>query len=336
MSDLINKILIELSKENNISIRIINANNIIIHSSNSNELLTKNEFNCSLLPLNKYVIVDDLTFFSYEYENKKYTICIDSINEELFSSLKTISLLFCNYYHINSFDVSDLLLDILKNKNYSHDIFLFIKEKYAIETKKMFLIVFDSLDITDELGLQSKISHNSISTIINFEDKTILFLFSSDNYLNYSFLDSLCETQLSNNIVVSNIFDNFNEILISYNNSCDLLKLIQFNKKPGLYFLDNYEIIKIINLISKETIFNYLERNDYISIFNKLDKQSLETIKSYYDNNFSISKTSEKLFIHRNTLIYRLEKIKNNTGFNLQNIDESIMFRIIMIMYILC
>ena len=49
-----------------------------------------------------------------------------------------------------------------------------------------------------------------------------------------------------------------------------------------------------------------------------LDQETLFTINKFFENNLNVSETSRKLFVHRNTLVYRLEKIKKLTGLDLR------------------
>ena len=49
-----------------------------------------------------------------------------------------------------------------------------------------------------------------------------------------------------------------------------------------------------------------------------LDEDTLETINKFFENNLNVSETSRKLYVHRNTLVYRLEKIKKITGLDLR------------------
>ena len=51
-----------------------------------------------------------------------------------------------------------------------------------------------------------------------------------------------------------------------------------------------------------------------------LDQETLFTINKFFENNLNVSETSRKLFVHRNTLVYRLEKIKKLTGLDLPRI----------------
>ena len=48
----------------------------------------------------------------------------------------------------------------------------------------------------------------------------------------------------------------------------------------------------------------------------------------FFENNLNVSETSRKLFVHRNTLVYRLEKIKKLTGLDLREFDHAIIFKI--------
>ena len=59
-----------------------------------------------------------------------------------------------------------------------------------------------------------------------------------------------------------------------------------------------------------------------------LDHETLFTINKFFENNLNVSETSRKLFVHRNTLVYRLEKIKKLTGLDLREFDHAIIFKV--------
>ena len=61
-----------------------------------------------------------------------------------------------------------------------------------------------------------------------------------------------------------------------------------------------------------------------------LDEDTLETINRFFENNLNVSETSRKLYVHRNTLVYRLEKIKKLTGLDLREFDHAIVFKVAM------
>lgn len=61
-----------------------------------------------------------------------------------------------------------------------------------------------------------------------------------------------------------------------------------------------------------------------------LDEDTLDTINRFFENNLNVSETSRKLYVHRNTLVYRLEKIKKITGLDLREFDHAIVFKVAM------
>ena len=59
-----------------------------------------------------------------------------------------------------------------------------------------------------------------------------------------------------------------------------------------------------------------------------LDQETLMTIQAFFENNLNVSETSRKLFVHRNTLVYRLEKIRKLTGLDLREFEHAITFKV--------
>ncbi len=58
------------------------------------------------------------------------------------------------------------------------------------------------------------------------------------------------------------------------------------------------------------------------------DEETLATINQFFDNNLNVSETSRQLYIHRNTLVYRLDKLQKMTGLDLRVFDDAITFKI--------
>ncbi len=66
---------------------------------------------------------------------------------------------------------------------------------------------------------------------------------------------------------------------------------------------------------------------DNISI-DQFDEETLTTVNKFFENNLNVSETSRQLYIHRNTLVYRLDKLQKMTGLDLRNFDDAIIFKI--------
>ncbi len=58
------------------------------------------------------------------------------------------------------------------------------------------------------------------------------------------------------------------------------------------------------------------------------DEETLMTLNKFFENNLNVSETSRQLFVHRNTLVYRIEKIQKSTGLDLRSFDDALTFKI--------
>jgi hypothetical protein len=58
------------------------------------------------------------------------------------------------------------------------------------------------------------------------------------------------------------------------------------------------------------------------------DEEAMSTISKFFDNNLNISETARQLYVHRNTLVYRLERIEKEIGLDIRKFDDAMTFRI--------
>jgi carbohydrate diacid regulator len=62
----------------------------------------------------------------------------------------------------------------------------------------------------------------------------------------------------------------------------------------------------------------------------QFDDETLSTVNKFFENNLNVSETSRQLYIHRNTLVYRLDKLYKMTNLDLRNFDDAIIFKIML------
>lgn len=62
----------------------------------------------------------------------------------------------------------------------------------------------------------------------------------------------------------------------------------------------------------------------------ELDEETLNTLNKFFENNLNVSETARQLYVHRNTLVYRIERIQESTGLNLRSFDDALTFKIAM------
>ena len=59
-----------------------------------------------------------------------------------------------------------------------------------------------------------------------------------------------------------------------------------------------------------------------------IDDEILSTVKKFFDNSLNVSETSRQLFIHRNTLVYRIEKLQKMTGLDVRVFEDALTLKI--------
>ena len=102
------------------------------------------------------------------------------------------------------------------------------------------------------------------------------------------------------------------------------------NGKGGVHSYKEYVFIKMLEDLPKHKLVEYLEllsEENAKEIFE--DPEMVETAEEFLNNSLNTSETSRKLFLHRNTLTYRLDKIERATGLNIRKFSDAITFRLI-------
>ena len=101
-----------------------------------------------------------------------------------------------------------------------------------------------------------------------------------------------------------------------------------FDDDKHIIHYDNLGIGRIIYQLPTTLCEMFLSEVFKKSPIDALDQETLDTINRFFENNLNVSETSRKLFVHRNTLVYRLEKIKKLTGLDLREFEHAIVFKV--------
>ncbi len=103
-----------------------------------------------------------------------------------------------------------------------------------------------------------------------------------------------------------------------------------FENEKSIIYYENLGLGRIIYQLPTTLCEMFLNEVFKKNPIETLDEDTLETINRFFENNLNVSETSRKLYVHRNTLVYRLEKIKKITGLDLREFDHAIVFKVAM------
>jgi len=101
-----------------------------------------------------------------------------------------------------------------------------------------------------------------------------------------------------------------------------------FDNEQSVISYDNLGIARLIYQLPTTLCDMFLKEVFKQGSIESLDSETLFTIQRFFENNLNVSETSRGLFVHRNTLVYRLEKIKKLTGLDLREFDDAIVFKV--------
>ncbi len=105
-----------------------------------------------------------------------------------------------------------------------------------------------------------------------------------------------------------------------------------YHTNRTVFVYRNLLLERFLNEVTPEMSAGYNSK-----IFNRktarlFNEEMIHTIETFFDNSLNLSETARKLYIHRNTLVYRLEKVQRTIGLDLRNFDDAVTFKMMMLL----
>ena len=149
-----------------------------------------------------------------------------------------------------------------------------------------------------------------------------------------AFAQEILKTAMAENsakllIGISSVVDNLKDLARAYKEakiSLEVGKVFDIEKPIMSY--ENLGIGRLVYQLPTTLCEIFLQEVFKKGSLNSLDRETLMTVQSFFENNLNVSETSRKLFVHRNTLVYRLEKIRKLTGLDLREFDHAVTFKV--------
>ena len=137
------------------------------------------------------------------------------------------------------------------------------------------------------------------------------------------------ELRIKTVIGIGTVADHLRELADSYKEAQTAIDVGKvFDTEKSIINYENLGIGRLIYQLPTTLCEIFLSEVFKKNSIDSLDQETLFTINKFFENNLNVSETSRKLFVHRNTLVYRLEKIKKLTGLDLRQFDHAIVFKV--------
>ena len=137
------------------------------------------------------------------------------------------------------------------------------------------------------------------------------------------------ELRIKTVIGIGTVAEHLGELADSYKDAQTAIDVGKvFDTEKSIINYENLGIGRLIYQLPTTLCEIFLSEVFKKNSIDSLDQETLFTINKFFENNLNVSETSRKLFVHRNTLVYRLEKIKKLTGLDLRQFDHAIVFKV--------
>ncbi len=177
--------------------------------------------------------------------------------------------------------------------------------------------------------------------VIATDEKTVAVVHSEVDVSNQSPLEfalslykDLTKAIASDVVVgVGNPIESFSEIDGSYKQAVSSLKMGNyfFMKTPVFTYAD-YVLIQMLESMPRFKLSEYLDvllDADGKALFD--DDEMVQTAEAFFENDLNVSEAAREMYMHRNTLMYRLDKIQKATKLNIKNFSDAVTFRLVAI-----
>ena len=281
------------------------------------------------------------TQFVLDYCGEKFTAYLDGKGEQAEQTAKLIGYLVANSDPHLLPDKNSYLKNILLGEGNKRYIYRFMT-KYNIQDAPCY-----ALELIVDKHLSEAIAHvesclsETGDLVVGMDDHRLaVVVFCDDSQLPVELAGFLAQSLYEELGVKANVGigcegKSFAEIAESYNQAATAVRMSGLLKSKGeVHTYREYLLIKMLEDLPESKLKEYMEQfriTGAKEVFS--DEEMIGTAEEFLENSLNLSETSRNLFMHRNTLMYRLDKIERLTGLNIRKFSDAVTFRVISILY---
>lgn len=220
-----------------------------------------------------------------------------------------------------------IVTSLLEGKNIEKDI---ISAVWPALLDKFYLIdIYIESKLYDAYLYIKELYHDSDIEVILINDKLLLIAEVKEIYEHIiGIKDALLNNFTSRYYISYCQIENYEALKKSFE-ECEYKLMLANKYKVSESVIDEKKLILegIIDSVSeekKEKIYHIFNEG-----FSKLDNEMIRTIEVFFRCGLNLSDAAKELYIHRNTLIYRLDKIEKYTAYDIRNFNSAVLFKVV-------
>ena len=276
-------------------------------------------------------------------KHNDYAVYVDGTDETAaqFASLMAISLQSIKQYYDEKFDKTNFIKNVVLDNILPGDIYAKARElHFATDVARVVLLI----RVTSGADISA---YDVVSSLFPDKQKDFVFNISETDTvlvkeirrgidqhdiekLAASIVDTLSGEHYIKAVVgIGTPISNVKDLATSFKEAQVAMEVGKvFDTEQPIISYDHLGIARLIYQLPTTLCEMFLREVFKQGSIESLDAETLFTIQRFFENNLNVSETSRGLFVHRNTLVYRLEKIKKLTGLDLREFDDAIVFKV--------
>lgn len=325
---------------------IIDENGVIIACTDVNDIGTSREVAAlRAREIGDSIAVENITYRRIGVRNRsEYVVFCSGTDDFAKSMVEVLSVSFAQIkqFYDEKYDKNSFIKNILEDNIMPGDIHIKSKTLHLnLESPRIaFLIRTDNDEFSAHETLEGMFPDKNKDFIISMNETDVVLIKTVDEdtpqkefeKIAASIVDTLSsELMATVKVGIGSVVNSIIEINRSYKDAMVALDVGQvFDGDLQIISYNNLGIGRLIYQLPTKLCELFLEEVFKKGSLNILDDETIITIQKFFENNLNVSEASRKLFVHRNTLVYRLDKIYKLTGLDLRKFDDAIVFKVAM------
>ena len=276
-------------------------------------------------------------------QNSDYVVFVEGTDliAEKYCSVIAVAFMNIKFYYDEKYDRGNFIKNIILDNILPGDIYLKARELYFnsdVMRTVILIRVNEPGDVSVYDIIQNLFPDKSKDFVININETDIALVKETKPGIDSKDIEQLASTIADTltgefyahaTIGVGTTVDNLKDLAKSFKDAQVALEVGKvFDTDKTIVCYNSLGIARLIYQLPTTLCESFLKEVFKRGSIESLDQETLFTIQKFFENNLNVSETSRKLFVHRNTLVYRLEKIKKITGLDLREFDHAIIFKI--------
>lgn len=272
-----------------------------------------------------------------------YTLFVEGIDPqaEKYAAVLAVALSNIKQFYDEKYDRANFIKNLILDNILSGDIYLKARELHFnndVNRAVLLVRVSSRNDVSVYDVLQNLFPDKSKDFVININETDIAIIKEIKQNVEPEDLEKLArsiadtlstEFYIHAVVGIGTIVEGIKDLARSFKEAQVALEVGKvFDTERSICSYDNLGIARLIYQLPITLCETFLREVFKRGSIESLDQETLFTIQRFFENNLNVSETSRKLFVHRNTLVYRLEKIKKLTGLDLREFDHAIVFKV--------